>query len=170
MPSTSWPRYELRQTTPESIIEAAWEPASGLVRPKQGISSPRASRGSQKSCCALVPNCSNNSPGPSEFGTMAVTAAQIEHDDSLRITSEWAKAEKPSPPYCFGMIIAKNLRDFRNSQTSGGRSCHCQLIFHSSSMPQSSSTGPERNCCSSSESFAAAKARSFRESGLPVNS
>jgi hypothetical protein len=37
-----------------------------------------------------VPNCTSKSPGPSEFGTMAVTAAQIEHDDNLRITSEWA--------------------------------------------------------------------------------
>src|ERR1700681_4021123 len=56
------------------------------------------------------------------------------------------------------MIIAKNLRDFRKSQTSGGRSCHCQLIFQSSSMRQSSSTGPARNCSSSSERSAGAKA------------
>ena len=28
--------------------------------------------------------------GTSEFGTIAVTAAQIDRDDNLRITSEWA--------------------------------------------------------------------------------
>ena len=32
----------------------------------------------------------SSSPGPSEFGTIAVTAAEIERDDSLRITSECA--------------------------------------------------------------------------------
>ena len=36
-----------RQTTPESVIAAASEPASGLVSPKQGISLASASRGSQ---------------------------------------------------------------------------------------------------------------------------
>ena len=32
-------------TTPVSVMDAASEPATGLVRPKQGISSPRARRG-----------------------------------------------------------------------------------------------------------------------------
>src|SRR5436305_1437246 len=67
---------------PLSIIEAASEPASGLVSPKQGMSRPSASRGSQRCCCSLVPNRINNSPGPSEFGTLTV-AAEGAHDDFL---------------------------------------------------------------------------------------
>jgi hypothetical protein len=38
----------------------------------------------------LVPKWSKSSPGPSEFGTMAVTAAVSERVESLRMTSEWA--------------------------------------------------------------------------------
>jgi hypothetical protein len=75
---------------PESIIEAASEPASGLVRPKQGTSRPSASRGSHLSCCSLVPKRIRSSPGPSEFGTITVTAAAIEREDSFRTTSECA--------------------------------------------------------------------------------
>src|SRR5437763_1119876 len=66
------------------------------------------------------------------------------------------------------MIIAKNLRVFRKSHTSGGRSHSCQLIRHSSSMRHSSSTGPSRNVCSSAESVAVGKARSFAQSGWPL--
>ena len=75
---------------PLSIIEAASEPASGLVRPKQGMSRPSARRGSHWSCCSLVPNRINNSPGPSEFGTITVTAAASEREEILRTTSECA--------------------------------------------------------------------------------
>ncbi|OLB73733.1 MAG: hypothetical protein AUI16_16460 [Alphaproteobacteria bacterium 13_2_20CM_2_64_7] len=39
---------------------------------------------------------------------------------------------------------------------------------HSSSMPQSSATGPSRKACSSSVSFAGAYDRSFAQSGLPL--
>src|SRR6185312_2168290 len=67
------------------------------------------------------------------------------------------------------MIMAKNFFALRKSHTSGGRSCSSQLIFQSSSMEQSSSTGPARNCCSSSERRAGAKASSLRQSGLPEN-
>ena len=76
--------------TPLSTIAAASEPASGLVRPKQGMSWPEAKRGSQRCCCSLVPNRINNSPGPSEFGTITVTAAVSERVESLRTTSECA--------------------------------------------------------------------------------
>lgn len=46
---------------PLSTIDAASEPASGLVRPKHGISRPPASFGNQYCCCSLVPNFINNS-------------------------------------------------------------------------------------------------------------
>ena len=92
---------------PVSCIAAASEPASGLVRPKHGISRPSASRGSQYCCCSRVPNFISSSPGPSEFGTMMVTAPAIERVETLRTTSECAKLEKPSPPYSFGMIMPK---------------------------------------------------------------
>src|SRR5215831_14664299 len=39
---------------------------------------------------------------------------------------------------------------------------------HSSSMRQSSSTGPSRNACSSGDSVAGGTARSFPQSGLPL--
>jgi len=55
-----------------------------------------------------------------------------------------------------------------NSQASGGRSRHSQLIFQSSSIAQSSSTGPLRNACSSDVSVAGATPSSFDQSGLPV--
>src|SRR6516165_5824670 len=66
------------------------------------------------------------------------------------------------------MIIAKNLLRLRKSHTSGGRSRSSQLMRHSSSMRQSSSTGPSRNACSSGESVAGGTARSFAQSGLPL--
>ncbi len=46
-----------------------------------------------------------------------------------------------------GMIMPKNFLRLMKSQTSGGRSRHSQLIFQSSSIAQSSSTGPLRNAC-----------------------
>src|ERR1700720_2024722 len=64
--------------------------------------------------------------------------------------------------------MPKNLRDLMKSQTSGGRSRHSQLIFQSSSIAQSSSTGPLRKACSSGVSVAGALASSFDQSGLPV--
>src|SRR6195256_765275 len=67
------------------------------------------------------------------------------------------------------MIMPKNLPRLMKSQTSGGRSRHSQLIFQSSSMAQSSSTGPLRNAVSSGVGVAGALANSFDQSGLPVN-
>src|SRR5262249_34004928 len=66
------------------------------------------------------------------------------------------------------MIIAKNLLRLRKSHTSGGRARSAQVTRHSSSMRQSSSTGPSRNACSSGESVAGGTARSFPQSGLPL--
>src|SRR6185369_9102104 len=66
------------------------------------------------------------------------------------------------------MIMPKNLCFLMKSQASGGRSRHSQLIFQSSSMAQSSSTGPLRKAFSSSVSVAGALASSFDQSGLPV--
>src|SRR5215510_13286696 len=64
------------------------------------------------------------------------------------------------------MIIAKNLWRLRKSHTCGGRSRSSQVMRHSSSMRQSSSTGPSRKACSSGESVAGGTARSFPQSGL----
>src|ERR1700744_274908 len=66
------------------------------------------------------------------------------------------------------MIMPKNLRVLMKSQTSGGRSRHSQLIFQSSSITQSSSTGPLRNAVSSAVSVAGALASNFDQSGSPV--
>src|ERR1700733_13939589 len=66
------------------------------------------------------------------------------------------------------MIIPKNLLRLTKSHTSGGRSRHSQLIFQSSSMAQSSSTGPWRKAFSSAVSSAGACLSSFDHSGLPV--
>src|SRR6201999_1493098 len=66
------------------------------------------------------------------------------------------------------MIMPKNFFALMKSQASGGRSRHSQLIFQSSSMAQSSSTGPLRKARSSSVNLAGANDRSFDQSGLPV--
>src|ERR1700722_1039019 len=66
------------------------------------------------------------------------------------------------------MIMPKNFRALMKSQTSGGRSRHSQLIFQSSSIAQSSSTGPLRKAFSSAVSVAGASLSSFDQSGLPV--
>src|ERR671934_572605 len=66
------------------------------------------------------------------------------------------------------MIMPKNFSRLMKSQASGGRSRHSQLIFQSSSMAQSFSTGPDRKAFSSSVKVAGAKASSFDQSGSPV--
>ncbi len=98
MPTTSSPFHSPRQTTPVSVIAAASDPACSLVSAKAGISLPSARRGSQRSRCASVPNCNSSSPGPSEFGTITVTAAASDFVVMRRMISECAKAENPSPP------------------------------------------------------------------------
>jgi hypothetical protein len=67
------------------------------------------------------------------------------------------------------MIMPKNFSRLTKSQTSPGRSRHSQLIFQSSSIAQSSSTGPWRNAASSGVRAAGSVASSFDQSGLPVN-
>src|SRR5690348_6516402 len=67
------------------------------------------------------------------------------------------------------MIMPKNFFCLMKVQTSGGRSRHFQLIFQSSSMAQSSSTGPLRNASSSAVRVAGEVASSFAQSGLPEN-
>src|ERR1700727_3705099 len=66
------------------------------------------------------------------------------------------------------MIIPKNLLRLTKSHSAGGRSRHSQLIFQSSSIAQSSSTGPLRKAFSSAVSVAGAWLSSFDQSGLPV--
>ena len=67
-------------------------------------------------------SAARSSPGPSEFGTITVTATVPERVDSLVITCECANAEKPRPPYSFGMIMPRKPLSLMNCQTCGGRS------------------------------------------------
>ena len=62
--------------------------------------------------------------------------------------------------------MPKNFSRLMKSQTSGGRSRHSQLIFQSSSMAQSSSTGPLRKACSSAVSVAGAIGEQLRPVGI----
>ena len=87
---TSSPSNSPLQTMPRSGMAPASEPASGPVRPKQGNSEPSASPGNQRSFCSWVPYFTNNSPGPRELGTMAVTAAAMERLAIFPITLLWA--------------------------------------------------------------------------------
>ncbi len=84
---------------------------------------------------------------------------------SFTSTQECAYAENSSPPYFFGMIIAKKPFCFRYSQTWGGRSARRWVMSHSSSMRHSSSQGPSTNACSSAESCGAFAASSFCQCG-----
>src|SRR5436190_17772125 len=67
------------------------------------------------------------------------------------------------------MIMPKKRCCLMKAHASGGRSRHSQLIFQSSSMAQSSSTGPLRKAPSSDVSIAGLVLSSFDQSGLPVN-
>src|SRR6266700_371624 len=68
------------------------------------------------------------------------------------------------------MIIPKNFRRLMKVHTSGGRSRHSKVIFQSSSMAQSSSTGPLRKAFSTGDSVAGGLTISLDQSGLPVKS
>jgi hypothetical protein len=71
---------------------------------------------------------------------------------SFWITLWWASAEKPRPPYSFGMIMPKNLFFLMKSHSSGGRSAWTWVISQSLVIRHSSSTGPSRKACSSAVS------------------
>ena len=100
---------------------------------------------------------------------MTVTDRTVERVESRAITAEWPMAEKPLPPYFFGMIRPKKPWSFRNCQTSGDRS-PAWLTSQSVTMPQTSSTGPSRKACSSSVRSLGLKAKSRSQSGLPEKS
>ena len=85
---------------------------------------------------------------------MTVTAAVPLRVEILVTISECAKAEKPRPPYDFGMMMPRKPLSRMNFHTSGGRSMRSWVMSHSSSIPQSSSTGPSTKACSSAVSFA----------------
>src|SRR5207253_4813726 len=61
-------------------------------------------------------------PGPSELGTITVTTSALQCEASLTTTCECANAEKPSPPYSFGMIIPRKPLSLMYCQTGCGRS------------------------------------------------
>ena len=95
-----------------------------------------------------------SSAGPSELGTITVTAAVPLRVEILVTISVCAIAEKPRPPYALGMMMPRKPFSRMNFHTSGGRSMRLWVMSHSSSMPQSSSTGPSMKARSSAESFA----------------
>ena len=53
---------------------------------------------------------------------MTLTAPVTLRVASVVTTSEWPIAEKPSPPYSFGMTMPRNFCSLMYCQTSGGRS------------------------------------------------
>jgi hypothetical protein len=97
-----------------------------------------------------------------------VTAAVPLRVEILVTISVCAKAEKPSPPKDFGMMIPRKPFSRMNFHTSGDRSMRWWVVSHSSSIPQSSSTGPSTNACSSALSLAWGYASSLSQSGRPL--
>src|SRR5258708_15137723 len=81
-------------------------PYTTLFR-SQGMSRPSAKRGSHLSCCSLVPKRISNSPGPSELGTITVTAAVSE----MVPRSEEHTSELQSPDHlvCRLLLEKKNI-------------------------------------------------------------
>jgi hypothetical protein len=104
------------------------------------------------------------------LGTPTVEDSVAETEASLAMTRECAVAEKPSPPYSFGMIMPKNLCFLRYSQISGGRSARTWVISQSLVMRQTSSTGPSRKACSAAVRVGLGCASSCFHCGMPENS
>ena len=86
------------------------------------------------------------------------------------MTCECANAEKPSPPYSFGMIIPRNPCSLINCHSASGRSFSSWVISQSSHNRHNSSTGPSRNSCSSWFNRGCGVASSFSHAGFPLNS
>ena len=57
-----------------------------------------------------MPYLTSSSPGPSELGTITVTAVLPDLEAIFVTTWEWPCAVNPSPPYSFGITIPKNWR------------------------------------------------------------
>ena len=85
-------------------------------------------------------------------------------DDNLALRAARALREDAGVSRGASLVLTKNLpvasgigggwsrtAPTARCQTSGGRSMRLWVMSHSSSMPQSSSTGPARNACSSAE-------------------
>gem|GEM_PF-4964026 len=60
--------------------------------------------------------------GPRELGTITVTAAVMLRLAIFITTVEWARAEKPSPPWDLGMIMPNSPDCLMKRQISAGRS------------------------------------------------
>ena len=93
-----------------------------------------------------------------------------EIDASFWMTLWWPSAEKPRPPYSFGMIIPKNLFFFRYSHTCGSRSAWTWVVSQSLVILQTSSTGPSRKACSSAVSVGFGCASRSAHFGAPEKS
>ncbi len=106
MPSVRWPLNSPQHTTPISGMDAASEPASGRRQREAGnlLALARAAADSVASA-RRCRNAATSSAGPSEFGTITVTAAAELRLAIFITTLECASAEKSEPPYSFGMII-----------------------------------------------------------------
>ena len=83
---------------------------------------------------------------------MIVTASGPDRVEIFETTSELAKAEKPRPPYSFGMLRPKNLFSLDEFPCLGLRSPFLYTSQSGLSL-QSSSTGPFRNSSSSPDIF-----------------
>ena len=112
----------------------------------------------------------SSSAGPSEFGTPTVEDTTDEIEASFWMTLWFISAEKPRPPYSFGMFRPKNLLRLMYSHNSGGRSARTWVMSQSSVIRHSVSQGPSRNACSSAVSCGFGKSSNWFHAGLPENS
>jgi hypothetical protein len=112
----------------------------------------------------------SSSAGPSEFGTPTVELTTLLIEASFWMTLWFISAEKPRPPYSFGMIRPKNLLRLMKSHSSGGRSARTWVMSQSSVIRHSSSHGPSRKACSSAVSCGFGRVSNWFQSGSPENS
>src|SRR4030095_6801774 len=92
-----------------------------------------------------------SSAGPTELGMRTSDDNARDREVSLPKTAEQPRVEKASPPYSFGITRPKKPCAHRKGSTSGGNS-RLRFSSHSSTIAQTSSTGPSRKACSSEES------------------
>ena len=101
---------------------------------------------------------------------MTIVDTSGERDAILPRISDWAWAEKPSPPCSFEISIPRNPCRFTNVQISPGISFSLKRMCQSSIIRHNSSVGPSRNACSSRVSTIGGTDLSLAQSGLPENS
>ena len=116
LPTCPCRRRRGRGSPPRPTRRAGWSARS--------TGSPGRSRAAAGSG-ASAPRCRSGAGAPPARASSApsrVTAAALHRVESLVTTCECANAEKPRPPYSFGMIIPRKPLSLMNCQTCGGRS------------------------------------------------